>query len=178
MSKHVALLRGVNLGGRRIKMDELRAAFEAAGYQQVKTLLASGNVVFKSRKVEADAIEGMLKDAFSIDVPVILRSAEEIAALVAADPFAKLPQEKDTKTHISFLAAPTQPKSIQVPYASADGNLRILALTPGYLAAAVKLTATSGTLDLMDLLGKEFGDGVTTRTWNTVLKIHKALQGD
>lgn len=176
MANYVALLRGVNLGGRTVKSAELRQAFEEAGYQQVKTLLASGNVVFESQAAEADAIAAMLKGAFGFEVPVILCTAGDVAALVADDPFGSLPEEKETKTHISFLAAPTQPKSIQVPYSSADGNLRILTLTPSYLAAAVKLTPNSGTLDLMDLLGKEFGDGLTTRTWNTVLKIHAALQ--
>jgi len=57
MSTYVAFLRGINVGGhRRIKMAELRQAFESSGFQKVKTLLATGNVVFESPKTDAQSL--------------------------------------------------------------------------------------------------------------------------
>ena len=79
MERCVAFLRGMNLGGRRIKNEELRAEFEALGFEDVATFRASGNVVFSSRKGSESSlrktIEAGLGDALGYEVPVFLRAA-------------------------------------------------------------------------------------------------------
>ena len=90
MPSHVAFLRGMNLGGRRIKNEELRAEFEVLGFADVVCFRASGNVIFSAKGSEAkltDQIEAGLGEALGYEVPVFLRSAKELSALAAHEPF-------------------------------------------------------------------------------------------
>lgn len=92
MAQYAAFLRGMNLGRRRIKNDELRAVFEKLGFDDVATFRASGNVVFAGRGgEEADAltasVEAGLAKALGYDVRVFLRSAREVRAIAAHEPF-------------------------------------------------------------------------------------------
>jgi uncharacterized protein (DUF1697 family) len=107
--RFVAFLRGMNLGKRRIKNDELRAHFEAMGFEEVATFRASGNVIFATPKREAESklasrVEAELDERLGYDVPVFLRSAEEIAAIAAQNPFpaAKVKKSKG-KLQVSLL---------------------------------------------------------------------------
>jgi uncharacterized protein (DUF1697 family) len=91
MDQYVAFLRGMNLGGRRIKNEELRGEFEALGLSAVACFRASGNVVFAAES-ESEAkltarIEAGLGEALGYAVPVFLRSAAELSALAAHEPF-------------------------------------------------------------------------------------------
>src|SRR5690349_10681340 len=91
MGRMVALLRAVNVGGRKLPMAELRALCEEIGWEDVATYIQSGNVVFATAG-QAEAIEQRLEEAiakrFGLDVPVIVRSAAEWAKLAAGNPFA------------------------------------------------------------------------------------------
>ncbi len=109
MDRYVAFLRGMNLGGRRIKNDDLRRHFEAMGFAEVATFRASGNVIFATAKREAEAklaarVEAELDARLGYDVPVFLRSAEEVAAVTAREPFpAKTVARSKGKLQVSFL---------------------------------------------------------------------------
>lgn len=88
----MAFLRGMNLGNRRIKNDELRSHFERMGMADVATFRASGNVVFASDGRESEAalaqrVEVELDSMLGYDVPVFLRSGAEVAAIAAFTPF-------------------------------------------------------------------------------------------
>jgi uncharacterized protein (DUF1697 family) len=90
MPSHVAFLRGMNLGGRRIKNEKLRGEFEALGFADVACFRASGNVVFTAKGGEAKLtkqIEAGLGEALGYEVPVFLRSFKELSALAAYEPF-------------------------------------------------------------------------------------------
>ena len=87
--RYGAFLRGVNVNGNKIKMDDLREAFRGMGFADAKTLLNTGNVAFSagaglSREALAVRIGQGLREALGYDAPVYLRSAEELAALVRA----------------------------------------------------------------------------------------------
>jgi uncharacterized protein (DUF1697 family) len=93
MDRYVAFLRGMNLGGRRITNEGLRSHFEALGYEEVATFRASGNVIFASAG-EAEAklgerLEVGLGERLGYEVPVFLRSAAELRAISAHEPFAQ-----------------------------------------------------------------------------------------
>ncbi|HEU4461011.1 MAG TPA: DUF1697 domain-containing protein, partial [Solirubrobacterales bacterium] len=109
MDRYVAFLRGMNLGKRRIKNDELRRHFEAMGFEAVGTFRASGNVIFSAVRREAEAkladrVEAELDERLGYDVPVFLRSAEEVAAVAAQEPFdAKVMARSKGKLQVSFL---------------------------------------------------------------------------
>jgi uncharacterized protein (DUF1697 family) len=92
VERYVAFLRGMNLGNRRIKNPELVAHFEAMGLEDVATFRASGNVVFVDPAGESEPklqkrVEKELDERLGYDVAVFLRSAKEVAAIAARDPF-------------------------------------------------------------------------------------------
>jgi uncharacterized protein (DUF1697 family) len=110
MARYVAFLRGMNLGGRRIKNEDLRRHFEEMGLGEVATFRASGNVVFAAPEREAEGklarrVEAELGERLGYEVPVFLRSAEEVAAIAAREPFdAKAVAKSKGKLQVSFLA--------------------------------------------------------------------------
>ena len=109
MDRYVAFLRGMNLGGRRIKNEELRRHFEEMGLEEVATFRASGNVVFATSTREAEGkvaqrIEAELGERLGYEVPVFLRSLEEVAAIAGREPFdAKAVARSKGKLQVSFL---------------------------------------------------------------------------
>lgn len=95
LGAYIALLRAVNVGGTgKLTMTELKAMCEAAGFNSVRTYIASGNVVFQSAKTEAHvkaALEAALSAYAGKPVGVMVRTAAEMATLLANNPFAKMP---------------------------------------------------------------------------------------
>ena len=95
MNAYIALLRAVNVGGTgKLPMTELKAMCEAAGFLSVRTYIASGNVVFQSPKTEAQvkaALEAALSAYAGKPVGVMVRTAAEMAAVLAHNPFSKMP---------------------------------------------------------------------------------------
>lgn len=91
MSRCIAFLRAVNVGGRVVKMEALRAAFEALGLAEVGTFIASGNVLFTTRARQLDAleekIEAHLQRAFGFEIDTFIRTDAELAALAAHPAF-------------------------------------------------------------------------------------------
>jgi uncharacterized protein (DUF1697 family) len=91
MASHAAFLRGMNLGGRRITNEDLRAHVSAIGFEDVATFRASGNVILSARsgseRAVARRLEAGLGEALGYEVPVFLRDAAEVRAIAAAEPF-------------------------------------------------------------------------------------------
>ena len=89
MARLVALLRGINLGAkRRVPMADLRALMGELGYEDVRTVLQSGNVLFTGAKGGAQAkLKSAIADRFGFEVDVVLRTVAELEAVVAHDPF-------------------------------------------------------------------------------------------
>ncbi|MET0580498.1 MAG: DUF1697 domain-containing protein [Pseudoxanthomonas sp.] len=98
MNNHVALLRAVNVGGTgKLPMADLRALCEAAGFKEVRTYIASGNVVLRSASSEAKVkttLEAALARYAGKPVGVMVRSPGEMAAIVAANPFPHAPPNR------------------------------------------------------------------------------------
>jgi uncharacterized protein (DUF1697 family) len=109
MKRYVAFLRGMNLGGRRIKNEELRRHFEEMGFEEVATFRASGNVIFSVPGGEAEGelaerVEGELGERLGYDVPVFLRTIAEVVAIAARRPFdPKLVEKSKGKLQVSLL---------------------------------------------------------------------------
>jgi uncharacterized protein (DUF1697 family) len=98
MTAFVGLLRGVNLmGGTTLRMTDLKALAESLGFENPRTFIASGNLLFSSSKSEnavKAALERELKDHMSRDVGVMVRTSGEMAAVEAANPFADQPRNR------------------------------------------------------------------------------------
>jgi uncharacterized protein (DUF1697 family) len=171
----IALLRGINIGShKRIKMADLHQAFKSWGFTNIRTVLATGNVLFEAASTDAAAlqqnIEEKLAERFGFDVPVIIRTLEEIRALADADPFQGIEVTPDTRLYITFLSE--KPSSnLPIPYESPDKSYRILAVSDHEVCSVLRLTDEIRTTDAMNILEKEFGKNITTRNWNTVLKL-------
>ena len=108
MTRYVAFLGAINVGGRTVKMDRLRAIFEEMGFVDVATFIASGNVIFDSSEQDArtleDQIEQHLQATLGYAVDTFLRSTSELAAIAAYEPFPKAkPDAAGTTLYISFL---------------------------------------------------------------------------
>jgi uncharacterized protein (DUF1697 family) len=101
----VALLRAVNLGARnKVPMAELRTALESAGYEDVRTYIASGNVLLDGptkRETIAGELERLIADRFGVETTAIVRTPKELAAVVEMHPFGN----DTSETHVAFLAA-------------------------------------------------------------------------
>ena len=107
---HVALLRGINVGGNNpVPMVALAELFERAGCHRVRTYIQSGNVLFRADRALAAAIPTRIQDALArrlgIEVPVITRTAEQLRAVVRDNPLAADGLDP-ARLHVAFLAAP------------------------------------------------------------------------
>lgn len=97
MTVYVALLRAVNVGGRKLAMADLKAIAEELGFESVGTFIASGNLLFASSKSEAEVgrlLEDRLRKHMGAEVPVMVRTASEMAAVAEANPFSGEPPSK------------------------------------------------------------------------------------
>lgn len=172
---YVALLRGINVGGKNIvKMDALRKSLEALGLGRVRTLLASGNALFDAPATLPEAalrerIEARLEADFGRRLPVILRSRAELAAFARGQPFGGVPVTPQTRLYITFLGAPHGSR-LRLPHTLFDGSARILSARGREVCTVFTLTEGQRTPDVMGFIEKEFGSDATTRNWNTVLK--------
>src|SRR4051794_34349410 len=104
MTKFVALLRGINVGGNKmVKMDDLKKWFAALGFKNVKTILNSGNVLFESADDDEDAvvknIADKLKTQLGHEIGVQVRSIEEIQKLADRNPFKKINVTPETRLY-------------------------------------------------------------------------------
>ena|ERR1051325_8043414 len=177
MTKFVALLRGINVGGNKmVKMEDLKKWFAALGFKNVKTILATGNILFESNNDEEVAvgkkIANKLKAELGFEVGVQIRPLEELQKLADRNPFKKIKVTPETRLYITFLADKPKTK-LKIPYTNAEGDLQVLALSNREVCCAIQISPGRATTELMGFLEKEFGKNVTTRNWNTVGKILK-----
>jgi uncharacterized protein (DUF1697 family) len=172
MTQYVAFPRGINAGV-SMKMEDLRRVFESLGHEQVKTVLASGNVLFETRKKSEASLkrelEKALADAFDTRIPVVLRTREELERLAAAGPFAKVDVTPKTRPYVTFLPE-EPPRGLKLPSGT---GYEVLGVFGRDVCSIVDLSRGT-TPDLMRVLDKEFGTEVTTRGWSTVERVLRA----
>lgn len=115
MIRYVAFLGSINVGGNRLKMADLRAAFEAEDFSNVETVVASGNVLFDFAERPTRGLEEklglMLAERFGMDAAVCVRDRSEVAAAIADNPFAGRNEDKFVHTH--FLEAQPAPAQFE-----------------------------------------------------------------
>lgn len=177
MPRFVALLRGVNVGkANRVPMADWRELLAQLGYTQVATLLNSGNATFSAARgtaaSHASAIARLLAERLQVKVPVVVKSARDLARVVADNPFVVAAAE-----HPRLLVALAQDTDALAALAA----IGALVVPPERFfvgRAAAYLYCTRGLLDskaASALLGKR-GRAVTTRNWATVLKLQALVE--
>ena len=111
MARYIALLRGINVGGHRVKMDRLRELFEGLGFSEVATFIASGNVIFTAAAGDPSAlereIERHLEQQLGYEVATFIRSPRDLAAIAAFEPVVPWGDARpDDSLYVIFLPAP------------------------------------------------------------------------
>jgi uncharacterized protein (DUF1697 family) len=172
VTRYAAFLRGVNLGRRTTKSADLVAAFEEMGFANAKTLIASGNVLFDADRDSGmvGRLEAGLLEKFGFKIEIVLRSVEELAAMVASDPFRTVPAGADAKLYVALLRESVG-GSIALPFGN-PGDFDVLATTETEIFAVAWHMPNGRYGEGLDALGKLLPKGtlVTMRNWNTIVK--------
>lgn len=171
MPRYAAFLRGVS--PTNAKMPELKQAFEAAGFTDVKTVLSSGNVVFDARRTSDTALErkaeAAMRERLGQAFFTIVRPVEVLQALLATDPYRPFRVATGAKRIVTFLRnVPAATVTLPVEQ---DGA-RVLALDGRELFTAYVVSAKGPVF--MSLIERTVGKEVTTRTWDTVARVARA----
>jgi len=173
MPSFVALLRGVNVGkARRVPMADWRELLGALGYRDVATVLNSGNAVFRAAggtpARHASAIAAAIAERLHVDVPVVVKSARQLAAIVDENPLAEVAAD---------------PSRLLVAFAQDDASLAGLGFVEAKVVPPERFHIGRGAAYLLcpnGLLGSAAGEALlgragrpaTTRNWATVLRLH------
>ncbi len=174
MTIHVALLRGINVGGHnKIAMSMLRELFGELGFTGVKSLLQSGNLVFRSDQLAGAALERLLEretaKRLKVSADYVARSADEWNKIIARNPFPKEAKRDPSHLLVMFLKSATPTKNEDVLRAAIKGpeiircdGKQLYAVYPAGIGRS-KLTGS--------LIEQKLGTRGTARNWNTVLKL-------
>lgn len=171
MSTWVALLRGVNLGKRQVKSADLKAAYEAMGFDTVRTLLASGNVIFASDKTpDARKIEAAFEKHFGFESGTILRSQDYLKRLVESDPFGGVREDENTKLYVTFVEDDGA-DDLPMP-CGMEGDFEVVKLTKGEVFIVTYRKPDGRFSSNLELIWKHYGKKRlwTSRNWNTIVK--------
>jgi uncharacterized protein (DUF1697 family) len=177
MTRYVALLRAVNVGGRKVTMKELREAAEALGFANARTLLASGNLMFDSKAAPAEKLETRLEAAiastFGLVSEVMVRDPAQWTAILKANPFLK--KAKDDPAHLVCIICKDKPDAAAL-------NAYLESFREKYdKGEQIEAVGREIYIDYGDSIGqsklvlpRRVCTG-TARNWNTVLKLDKML---
>ena len=173
MAQYAIFLRGVNVGGVTLRMADVRAALEALEVTDVRTLLASGNVVLTSQleagSLKAD-VEKALRKAFGYDAWVVVLTRTELDAIVEACPYP--PDDASTHTYITLSSDPEALDGLAAATDGADGQRR---LAPGAMAWLAPRGSTLQSPLSKATARPKFKATTTTRNLRTLLKVQAAF---
>ena len=168
MPRYAAFLRGVMPTNAR--MPEIRKAFEAAGFSNVKTVLGSGNVVFDARATSTAALErkaqAAMRASLGREFVTFVRAIDALREMLASDPYAGSRLARDAKRIVTFVRS--APRSELVLPIERDGA-RIVRFQGGAVFSAYEPTPKGPVF--MAIIERAFGKEQTTRTWQTLQKV-------
>jgi uncharacterized protein (DUF1697 family) len=175
MTRYAAFLRGINVGGKNIiRMEDLTNSFCKMGFENVKTLIQSGNVIFDSESDNSAALEKKitisLSSQFNFDAVVMLRTINEIEAIIKLNPFKKITPNPKIKFYIVFLD--TEPKMLhRLPLVNEKERLELFLVhkKDAFLLSSEVKNGRYGFPN--NFVEKELGVAATSRNWNTVCKL-------
>ena len=175
MTTYVAFLRAINVGGRGVvKMTVLRDAFTAAGCKEVRTLLASGNVVFEAPATGIAAlqrrIQTELNRLFEKPPGLFIRTVRDIAQIAKANPFRRYTATRDLKLYVAFLSQ--KPRRVpRLPLRDVPEALELIGVKnlEAFIVSGRKKNGMGGFPNLF--IEEELDVTATSRNWNTITKI-------
>jgi len=179
MNPYVALLRGINVGGNNlIKMTALKACFEGLGFHNVRTYIQSGNVLFLTRDLDPAALTGQIEDAlsttFSYRSRVVIRSHQEMTAIVGQAPqdFGRDPDAY--RYDVIFLKEPLTAAEAMQSVSTKDGVDRAY---PGEgVLYFSRLTSKASQSRLTRIISLPVYQSMTIRNWNTTTRLLSMME--
>jgi uncharacterized protein (DUF1697 family) len=174
----LALLRGINVGGKNlIAMPALAECFRESGYEDVRTYLQSGNVLFRGKpergpKLE-DALERMLQRQFDVPIPVVVRSREELAATIAAAPANH--GSDQLRSEVFFLKHPLTAEEVLAQMPPLREGVDSVAPGPGacyFSRVAAQATKTR----ITRFMSMPIFQQMTVRSWRTTSRLATMLE--
>jgi len=176
-NQYVALLRGIGPSNPNLSNDNLRRVSEELGFQRVQTVISSGNVVFESDSSDASGIESEMesawRDELGFESLTIVRSRSDLEQLVEIEPFGD--REHGPETYLLATFGKTRLEHTwEFPFQPEDKDYWVVAGTDREIFTVTD-TVHSRTPDVMSWVETQFGRGVTSRTWLTVVRILKRM---
>jgi uncharacterized protein (DUF1697 family) len=177
VATQIVLLRGINIGPRnRISMPQLRDALAAAGFDDVRTYLQSGNVVLSSKlKPEATArkVERVITERFGLEIAVVVRTKAELARVARKNPLAEV--AKDAKRYqVSFLAKKLPSEAVRRLEDAVAGKEQLV--VDGREIYAWHDAGVARSKLWAALADRKLGVDATARNWTTVQKLLELAQ--
>jgi len=172
----IALLRGINVVGRNmLAMSDLRALFESLGLTDVRSLLQSGNLVFRCERHQCDGLERLLHEVtakrLGVSVEFFVRSPAEWDTIVARNPFPNEATRDPGHLLVIFHKESLKPDRVKALTAGIQGRERISAV--GKHLYAVYPDGVGRSKLTTALIERHLGCCGTARNWNTIMKLHK-----
>lgn len=164
-------------GHHKVPMVLLREEMEKLNFENVVTLLNSGNILFDAVPDDLENLEHTisehLEEVFGFPIPTIIRKSETINGLLNMNPFKDISLTKDIRLYVSFLKKKIE-MDLELPWTNNDGSYKIIAKTDNTILSVLDLSVTK-TPKAMDMLREYCGTDITTRNWNTIKRIEKKL---
>ena len=177
MVSYVALLRGIGPSNPNMRNENLRRVFADLGFENVQTVISSGNVLFETKSSDLKElellIERTLPEQLDFRSTTIIRNKAEWEDLFNKNPFGDLKDTPTSRLNVTFLKNKPE-TNLKFPYHAENEGFVVLGIFNGAICSVVNLER-SKTPYLMSWLEKEFGSEITTRTWKTVVRILKKL---
>ena len=178
MHQYIAFLRGIN-GGLTLKMADLRQLFERLGFTNIKTILATGNVIFdasqSNRMKIAGKIERAIASAYGYETVAILYTKDELGDLLEADPFHDIARSTKSSLQVSFTRGRSGRLPFDTPYDVPQKGYKVLGMIDGAVNSVIDLSGATRP-NLLAVLDRAFNKKVTTRNWKTIERCYQAMQ--
>lgn len=179
MHEYISLLRGINVGGKTLKMDRLASLYESLGLRDVTTYIQSGNVLFNTAHADMGGlkatIENQIRDQFGLSVTVIIKDRRELAEIIERNPFVQMGRAEVDKMHVTFLEGkPEEAWLERLPLDAGMGDefrvigTEVYLLCPGGYGRTVLSNS---------FFEKNLQVRATTRNWRTVNKLYQIATG-
>lgn len=178
MSTHIALLRGINVGGNRlIKMEALKALFINQGFTDVKTYIQSGNVIFNGKILDINLstikLEQAIQTAFGFEVPLIIKTSQQWQTIIQQNPFVQEHGVDENNLHVTLLSNKPTPASLKkLPLSPLNGDAYSLIDETIYLNCQNPYHQTKLSNAFFE---KTLGVKATTRNWKTILTLSSII---
>jgi uncharacterized protein (DUF1697 family) len=175
MHEYVSLLRGINVGGKTLKMDNLLSVYENLGLLDARSYIQSGNVLFNTTSTDTrnikEELQNRIRSLFGLEVTIIIRQRRELERIIERNPFIGSGGREPNRMHVTFLeegAKVKLPESLRSDMNTNDEfrvtGTEIYLYCPGGYGKTVFSNS---------FFEKKLGVRATTRNWKTVTELHR-----